>query len=1767
MEQNNIPETSKPTMRPSSRLVWKVVPIIAAVVCIIGLIYYFLTNSSIPLITNSNSPLKLKAALETPLGVDPKSTFILTSKTDLNENSVKTHLQINPKIGFKTERINSKEIEIKPESPLAQNKIYSFSLTTEVENEAENRDFSWAFQTKTEFGVLNTLPRDKANGVPVNTGIEITMTNEQFNDYEKHFSISPKVEGRFEKHKRTIVFVPKSLQPRTIYTVTLSKGISVENGSEKTTNDTTFQFETNNDQQDNSSTYTFNSPLYEFPTAEKPALDIYAYGYYGGSVVKTRVYKYKDDLSFVNAINQKMKLPAWSIYANRAFKYSTNDLQKITEFDSSMQSGESTSYVIFPQQLSEGMYLVETQFGNEKAQAMLQMTDVAAYTSITENKSLIWLNEIQSKKPISKAKISIIDQNVSIPDTNDQGITEFKTPDSIKKNYTGNFIKATTPQNKSILIPVDNYGSRYYFQSYTGSRPSDKYWTYVYTDKELYLPTDTINIWGVIKDRDSLKGVSDLTMELSSSVYTDGVYKNSVAHKSSFSTSDEGSFINKISLGNIQPGYFSLEIKNSANEVLITKSISVETYSKPVYKVTVEPTKQAVFAGDTFEYKGKVQFFEGSATSNLRLKYNLYELGNNISGEITTDAQGQFTLPVQTQYQEKSSSGYTNYYPGNNSLSLSPFNAEQGEIYGYAAMQVFGPDIVIKSKTEVENDGVQVKLNLNNITLDKINSGTDKSYDDYYGTPVQDKSFTGKLNEIVWEKKDAGEFYDFISKTTQKKYNYTSTKKYLRDIELKTDAEGVATSKIQVPDETTYQLDIEILDSKGRKATNTVMLYGKNGARHDQYKYYYLTQAKDNSSKYALGEQLKLTLSYGDTALPSGSDNRYLFILAQRGIKDYTIQDKPDFSRDFKPEYIPSVQGIAVHFDGRTYHEASSNFLAYDSELKKLSIEVNSDAPRYKPGDKVNLDINVKDKDGVPKKAEVNVSLVDEALFDYSPQYVNILESLYSNIGAGIISTYASHQVPFDLGGGGGGGCFLPDTKITLADGSKKQIKDIKVGDKVQTLSDQNLKNKVTGKVLRVFKHQVGEYLVINNFLKVTPEHNLFVSGRWMTAGEVQVGNYLMNSAGEWVTVESIDYHKTGVEVYNLEIEKYHTFLADNIYVHNDKGRSLFVDTAFFGAVKTDDFGNAKINFNLPDNLTSWRSTVQSVTNDLYAGQGTKQIVVKLPFFIDAVLNTEYLTSDRPEMKLRFYGDGVQANQNVQYTVEIPSLNNQNLATQNAKTFEDIYYKLPELKEGTHNITISATSGQFKDKMTRKIYVYNSRIVKIENKSQKLADSTKIEIKSQAPVTLTFLNSKRAKAYSELIKIQNSFGDRADQQVARSLGSKIRREIFKEEMPPEEFEPTIYQDRTGGIMLLPYSSPETGLSAKIAAAGPELFDTVRLVDYFYTIADGAKSTNQEEYVMALSGLASLHEPVLVPIKTLINKKGTTVKESLYLALGLAKLGDKETARAILDSIISQRGETLSPNIRIREGIDQDDFLENTALAAATAGIVNHPQKVQLFGYLAENDTKDILVDLEKLIYIANSQVGTSTESKFSVTLNGKTEEIKLNNAETYSTVLAPADKDKITFGNISGDVDVITTARTPAADTSTPSQYVSLQRDYQPGANMKESDIVKISIRYAIKNQAVDGCYQITDYLPSGLKPVTNPYNLSMGTTDKNIRYPYEISGQRVSFCATKGDSGILSYYARVISKGEYMGEAPSIQSLKALDILSFGNKETISIK
>lgn len=140
--------------------------------------------------------------------------------------------------------------------------------------------------------------------------------------------------------------------------------------------------------------------------------------------------------------------------------------------------------------------------------------------------------------------------------------------------------------------------------------------------------------------------------------------------------------------------------------------------------------------------------------------------------------------------------------------------------------------------------------------------------------------------------------------------------------------------------------------------------------------------------------------------------------------------------------------------------------------------------------------------------------------------------------------------------GSGGGGCFLPDTKILMADNTQKPIKEVKNGDLIYGYQDGQLR---PVKVTQTFRHpDTSKYYVLSlangQRLKVTGIHPIFNGQEYVNVENLKIGDTVYihdNSVLTPTKIKNIIRIDQSTEVYNLEVDQTNNYFAEGILVHN----------------------------------------------------------------------------------------------------------------------------------------------------------------------------------------------------------------------------------------------------------------------------------------------------------------------------------------------------------------------------------------------------------------------------------------------------------------------------------------------------------------------------------------------------------------------------------------------------------------------------------------
>ncbi len=146
------------------------------------------------------------------------------------------------------------------------------------------------------------------------------------------------------------------------------------------------------------------------------------------------------------------------------------------------------------------------------------------------------------------------------------------------------------------------------------------------------------------------------------------------------------------------------------------------------------------------------------------------------------------------------------------------------------------------------------------------------------------------------------------------------------------------------------------------------------------------------------------------------------------------------------------------------------------------------------------------------------------------------------------------------------GVCFSADTLISLADGTKKEIKNINKGDQVLSFNFTNNQYEFST-VNQISKHLSDDIYLINNKIKVTSGHPFWTKELGWAAindseikehpelklAKLEIGLHLLDDSGDYVEIISIQkLFNSSIEVYNfVDLGINHNYFAGGVLVHN----------------------------------------------------------------------------------------------------------------------------------------------------------------------------------------------------------------------------------------------------------------------------------------------------------------------------------------------------------------------------------------------------------------------------------------------------------------------------------------------------------------------------------------------------------------------------------------------------------------------------------------
>ncbi len=527
--------------------------------------------------------------------------------------------------------------------------------------------------------------------------------------------------------------------------------------------------------------------------------------------------------------------------------------------------------------------------------------------------------------------------------------------------------------------------------------PVSSNFAYVYTDRALYRPGQTVFYKGILRSND------DLHYSLPSLKKVDVTIENDQGklYEGEASLSEDGSFSGNFQLGaDAQVGNYDISVSQAAGDGTSLGGVPfrVAEYSKPEFQVTTSVTPGTAVVGDPVKFSLQAAYYSGGNVSNGQVdwfmettpmdynppdQYNQYSFSdydysnyyaydngpsnNSViqNGSGSTDASGHFELAQSANLNNNNTSQQTTF-----SVNVTDVG---GNLVGdHTSLIVYSSALHPGIRTD-DYVGIQGQAQTFHIVVLDLN-----------GQPVASEAVSVQIVNQQWfsvVKQDENGVSQWV----------TSVKNIpVSTVSAVTDASGLAQVTFTPSQGGEYKAIVNVTDSQGRKSKASSYLWISSTG--------YIAWPQTNDRSFQLIPDKK-TYNPGDTAriliAQPFQGEVYALLTLERGHiyekkvlkldSNSTIYELP-ITADMAPIMYLSVTVVkGANGPHPSDFKVGMASLNVNPSQQDLNISILSDKSSAQPGEDVTYTVVTKDLSGQPVQADVSLALIDKAALALAP--------------------------------------------------------------------------------------------------------------------------------------------------------------------------------------------------------------------------------------------------------------------------------------------------------------------------------------------------------------------------------------------------------------------------------------------------------------------------------------------------------------------------------------------------------------------------------------------------------------------------------------------------------------------------------------------------------------------------------------------------------------------------------------------------------------
>lgn len=909
-------------------------------------------------------------------------------------------------------------LALTPSEPLPWNQTLSLTLEQGTPAKSGNRltesDQQFTFQTA---GPLRIERNDCAEReCTPDEGVSLQLSHRLSEDWDKsRFKVSPDVDGLEISHYGTYIQLRGSFQPKTAYTLTLPAGTTDEFGRAL--------------EEDLVTKVTIASypPMFTLPGHELITLP----GAFATLPIVSR------NIQTLNIEVRQVTPDDWSDFQRYRLNHRrASDKEKPekpgTLLENHTLTLDAEANTMTVTRLSLDPWLNEEGFGHllvfasspemeneEEARyrhhsaqfgQWLQVTNLGVSTYAERDRLTAWVTDLIDAEPVVEATVQIGDTTAT---TNHQGLAVLDAT-SQDFEYSLNVRRGSDSAlfRPHALYPAYREEHNYY-----------RYPTFIFTDRQLYQPGETVNLKGLIREREfGVEGDLHYPKDLTHLEWTAYDGQRNELDQGRLPLSESGAFDLNLPLPkSAASGSAGIELRLFRGDKAVDHfygghSFLIETFRRPEYKVDLNFSAERPIAQAPLQATARASYYAGGPLPKAPVDWQLTLNTARYAPPGWPDyhfgrvppmwGHGFWPQPEEARWQHQTS-GQTNT-EGEHRLSIAPNKAlDFSDLLFPHTLDVTTTVTDVNRQQWSTNDTLLVHPGNLYVGLrtEKRFAHTEDTITvqwvtvDIDGNAVTTDAPDIEVERLTWEDGDW---------QTQDTLNCTPSDKK-------------QTCEFSPADSGQYRISATVTDTEGRQSRSQIHLWvaGPMNDIGPTYEEQPGVQLIPDQDEYAPGDTARVQIQTPFT------EAHTLVTVQRQGLVEVDYHYLEDGTHTLevpiKDNYLPQLVVTAEAIGGTPAEGQSLPQMAVgeltlpvSSAHRQLNVEVTPSAEAFKPGDPIEVTTRVTDPQGTPvTDADVTFYAVDQAVLDMAGYTLpDPLTEMYSAIMDGVTEYRSRAEMP-----------------------------------------------------------------------------------------------------------------------------------------------------------------------------------------------------------------------------------------------------------------------------------------------------------------------------------------------------------------------------------------------------------------------------------------------------------------------------------------------------------------------------------------------------------------------------------------------------------------------------------------------------------------------------------------------------------------------------------------------------------------------------------